>query len=65
LEDGKDELRRRIQALCLFYKIAPEELKGWLILAAPTDMAKTGKLMNLGRRGQAIPGALVPGIRVE
>ena len=23
LEDGEDELRRRIQALCLFYKVKP------------------------------------------
>jgi hypothetical protein len=61
LEDGEDELRRRIQALCLFHKIDPEELKGWLILAAPTDMAKTGKLMQLGgRSGQPISGVLGP-----
>jgi hypothetical protein len=57
LEDGEDELRRRIQALCLFYKVKPEELKGWLYLSAPTDAKKTGKLMQL-HRGQPMLGAL-------
>jgi hypothetical protein len=42
LEDGADELRRRIQAACLHHGIGRSELKGWLFLSAPD--ADAGKL---------------------
>src|SRR5262249_33530069 len=31
-EDPLDEIERRIAAICLHYKIEPEELEGWLFL---------------------------------
>jgi len=35
LEDGKDELRRRIVAARIHHEISPAELRGWLFCAAP------------------------------
>ncbi len=35
-EDGKDELRRRVYAAMRHYNISPDNVKGWLFLAAPT-----------------------------
>lgn len=35
LEDGKDELRRRVLALLLHHNIKPETIKGWLFLSTP------------------------------
>ena len=56
LEDGRDELRRRIKAACLHHEIKRDELKGWLFLAA---LDKTsGKLMTLDRHNRPVPGAL-------
>lgn len=43
LEDGIDELRRRISAILLHYAIPRAELAGWLYLAAPS--AALGRLM--------------------
>src|SRR5829696_3087033 len=39
LEDGRDELRRRIRAAMRFYGVEPEEVKGWLFLAVPGEIA--------------------------
>jgi hypothetical protein len=38
LEDDKDELRRRVYAVMLKYGIKPEDVKGWLFLAAPKNL---------------------------
>jgi hypothetical protein len=38
LEDSRDELRRRIRAPMLHYGIKPDELDGWLFLAAPKGL---------------------------
>jgi hypothetical protein len=35
LEDGRNELRRRVYALMRHYRITPADLKGWLFLGAP------------------------------
>jgi hypothetical protein len=55
-EDDLDELRRRIWAVRLFYKITLEEVKGWLFYwsAKATD----GKLMVLDRFGNPRVGDL-------
>ena len=35
LEDGRDELRRRVRAAMRFYNLAPADIRGWLYLAVP------------------------------
>src|SRR5262249_21686924 len=37
LEDGQDEIDRRVAAICLQYKIHPEELVGWLFTNSGRD----------------------------
>jgi AAA domain len=54
LEDGIDEVRRRIRALRLRYSISTEELKGWLFYWAPGGH----KLMETDPRGQRVLGEL-------
>jgi hypothetical protein len=49
LEDDDKELRRRIAALRIHYKIDRAELRGWLFLAAPGK--KAGKLV-VEKRGE-------------
>jgi hypothetical protein len=56
LEDSRDEQRRRIQAARLHHGIRPDELRGWLYLAA-LDKAG-GKLMTLDPHGRPVLGAL-------
>jgi hypothetical protein len=56
LEDDAKELRRRILAVTLHYKIDRSELRGWLFLAAPG--AAGGKLMTLDKKGRTLRGAL-------
>jgi hypothetical protein len=56
LEDGVDELRRRIKAVLIHHGIELSELKGWLFLAAPG--AAAGKLMALDPRGRPVTGGL-------
>ena len=56
LEDDRDELKRRIRAALLHYKIELSELKGWLFLSAPG--ASGGKLMTLDKFGKTIRGPL-------
>jgi hypothetical protein len=57
LEDDANELRRRILALMLRYKIDRSELKGWLFLSAPG--AAGGRLMMLDKSGRTARGPLV------
>ena len=38
LEDDKDELRRRVYAVMRHHGITPEDVKGWLFLAAPKGL---------------------------
>jgi len=38
LEDDRNELRRRVRAAMLHHEIKPEDLKGWLFLAAPKGL---------------------------
>ena len=56
LEDGADELRRRVLAACLHHGIERAELTGWLYLATPSGSA--GKLMALDAKGRPVRGAL-------
>jgi AAA domain len=56
LEDDANELRRRILAARLHYKIGLSGVKGWLFLAAPR--AAVGKLMTLDKKGRTLRGAL-------
>src|SRR5262249_53330361 len=56
LEDDAEELRRRILALRIYYKIELSELKGWLFLSAPG--VEAGKLMMVDDRGRFIRGTL-------
>jgi hypothetical protein len=56
MEDGTDELRRRIKAARLHHEVELDELKGWLFLAAPG--AKAGKLLTLDKHGRPEPGCL-------
>ena len=56
LEDDIDELKRRIWALRIHYKISEADLKGWLFLWAPG--VKGGKLMTLDKHGNPITGEL-------
>ncbi|HEY3909252.1 MAG TPA: AAA family ATPase [Stellaceae bacterium] len=54
LEDGIDEVRRRIRALRMHYRIPADELKGWLFYWAPSGH----KLMETDPRGQRVLGNL-------
>lgn len=55
LEDDADELRRRIRAVMLRYKVERSEIKGWLFLASPG--AGAGKLTE-DRNGQHVSSVL-------
>jgi hypothetical protein len=55
LEDDKDELRRRVQAAMLHHRVKPEDVKGWLFLAAPGSGG--AKLATTGVGGHTV-GAL-------
>src|SRR5262249_19715853 len=54
LEDGIDEVRRRVRALTLRYNIPAAELKGWLFYWAPNGH----KLLEIGTDGRPVPGRL-------
>ena len=56
LEDGEEEVDRRVCAVLKKYEIDKSEIDGWLWICAPG--AKAGKLMTLDRRGNAIVGTL-------
>lgn len=70
LEDDQDELRRRVLAAMLYHGIKPEEVEGYLFLAAPGQ--KAGKLVTSepaasGRRkpqdGRVRAGAMLDEVR--
>jgi hypothetical protein len=63
LEDGLDELRRRIKAACLYHHIDQRELDDWLYYIALG--ARDGKLMILDRRGRPIPDSLATSLEYE
>jgi hypothetical protein len=54
LEDDRDELRRRVRAAMLHYRIKPADVKGWLFLAAP----KGQKLIEKSAAGAEQIGSL-------
>jgi hypothetical protein len=54
LEDGKDELRRRLRAARLRYGITATEVKDWLYLWTPRGI----RLMEIDERGKAVLGEL-------
>jgi hypothetical protein len=56
LEDGVDELRRRIKAVLIHHGIDLSELEGWLFLASPG--AAAGKLIALDQHGRPAIGGL-------
>ena len=56
LEDGPDELRRRLRAARLHHSIGQDELKGWLFMDALGR--KDGKLMILDQYGRPMLGIL-------
>ena len=56
LEDGPDELRRRVRAAYLHHGIQRGDVKGWLYLAALGRAA--GKLMTLDQHNRPVLGAL-------
>src|SRR5947207_3054351 len=58
-EDDRDELRRRIRAAMKHHGIAPADVKGWLILAAPKGL----KLMEKSSAGGERPGRLADLLR--
>jgi hypothetical protein len=37
-EDPRDEIERRIAAVCLYYEIDPKELEGWLFIDSGHEM---------------------------
>ena len=56
LEDGPDELRRRLRAARLHHKVELRDIKGWLFMDA---LGKAdGKLMTLDPHGRPVSGAL-------
>jgi hypothetical protein len=56
LEDDRDELRRRIWAAMLHHKVSPDEVRGWLYLAA---VGGTGwKVATVDENGTVIASAL-------
>ena len=56
LEDGRDELRRRLRAACLYHGIERSELKDWLFIEALGRA--DGKLMTLDQYGRPALGVL-------
>ncbi len=57
LEDGRDELRRRVKAAMMHHKIGAADLKGWLFLAAPKGL-RLAELRNGTPRIGALRGWL-------
>lgn len=56
LEDDRNELERRVEALLLHHEIARSELRGWLFLAAPGGTC--GKIMTTDKKGNTAVGPL-------
>jgi hypothetical protein len=61
LEDGKDELRRRLRAARLHYGITAAEGKDWLYLWTPRGI----RLMETNERGKAVLGELERQLRQQ
>jgi hypothetical protein len=61
LEDGRDELRRRIKAAMMHHQISQDDVKGWLFLSAPGREA--GKLLTVNPAGGVVVGDLVNSLR--
>jgi hypothetical protein len=57
LEDGADELRRRLLAAMLHHDIERKELVGWLYLAAP-GLEDGERLLEVDGKGRLITGKL-------
>ena len=57
LEDGAEELRRRILAARINHGIELEELEGWLFLAAP-GLEDGERLLEIDQRGRLVVGGL-------
>jgi hypothetical protein len=60
LEDDRDELQRRVEAVLRHHGIDRSETKGWLFYATPG--AAAGKLMMSGKFGTLIRGKLAASI---
>jgi hypothetical protein len=60
LEDGTEELQRRILAAMIQHKIDRTDLKSWLFYAAPG--AAAGKLMTTDKTGRTLRGQLAASI---
>jgi hypothetical protein len=61
LEDGKDELRRRLRAARLHYGISAAETKDWLFLWTPRGV----RLMEADERGKTVLGELERQLRPQ
>lgn len=59
LEDDETELRRRIRAACIHYRINESELNGWLAYWTPRDL----HLLDVDQFGNAQPGGLGDALR--
>jgi len=59
LEDDRDELRRRVEAARLHYRLERRDLSGWLFLAAPgLSGSKLAVTENGGHRHEALAAEL-------
>lgn len=62
LEDSKDELRRRVYAVMRYHGVRPDDVRGWLFLAAPKGLKLMEKdaegSVRLGKLGKFIGHAL-------
>jgi RecA-family ATPase len=54
LEDDRNELRRRIRAVCIHHNVTQTELKGWLFFSTPKGV----KLAQLGKKNTPQRGVL-------
>jgi hypothetical protein len=61
LEDGKDELRRRLRAARLHYGITAADVKGWLFLWTPKGI----RLMEPDESGKLVLGELEQQLRYQ
>jgi hypothetical protein len=59
LEDGRDELRRRLRAARLHYGITAADVKDWLFLWTPKGI----RLMETDNHGKLVIGKLEPQLR--
>jgi hypothetical protein len=62
LEDDKEELHRRLLAICQHHNVAPAELEGWLF-CKDVHNVKLAELKGRGARAQRVPGPLYDMLR--